>query len=225
MGIDTNKFRPGLKVDAFAWRRKLTIPETAIVVLSPRAFRQNYGHDVIVKAFARAVSNNDINAYLVLKAYDCWDRSYIDRISAIASECGIADRIRIIDEVAYDQLPTYYAMGDFAVNFPLADAFPVTFLECLACELPVLTRYLPAYNSLGLSSYLRFTDAPTEESLEYGISSMFFRAQSLRQEMSRARAYVSKNFDEAVVAKSLAHAYHRVLEARADPSAPRAQTA
>jgi len=223
VGIDTRLFRPGLQVDAFKWRRKLNIPDTAKVVLSPRAFRQNYGHDVIAKAFARAVSNYNIDAYLVFKAYDCWDRSYINNIIAIASACGIADRIRIIDEMAYDQLPTYYAMGDFAVNCPMMDAFPVTFLECLACELPMLTRYLPAYDSLGVSPYLRFTDAPTEESLEKGIAAMFSSAHSCPQEMSRARAYVSANFDESIVARSLALAYHRILEAGADASSSRAR--
>jgi glycosyltransferase involved in cell wall biosynthesis len=225
IGIDTRLFKPGLQADAFNWRRKLNIPKTAKIVLSPRAFRQNYGHDIIVKAFARAISNNNIDAYLVFKAYDCWDRSYIDKITAIASACGITDRIRIIDEIAYDQLPAYYAMGDFAVNYPMMDAFPVTLLECLACELPVVTRYLPAYDSLGVSPYLRFTDAPTEESLEMGISGMLRSAQSLQPEMSQARVYVSTNFDETVVAKSLALAYHRVLEARVEASSPRARIA
>src|SRR5262249_49612691 len=123
------------------------------------------------------------------------------------------DRIRIIDEMCYEQLPIYYAMGDFAVNFPVMDALPVTFLECLACELPVLTKHLPAYDSLGISPYLRFTDAPTEESLERGISAMLSSVQPCQSEMSGARAYVSTNFDELVVAKSLAQAYHHVLNA------------
>jgi glycosyltransferase involved in cell wall biosynthesis len=223
IGIDTKLFRPGLRADALNLRRKLNIPDAAKVVLSPRAFRQNYGHEVITKAFARAVSNSNIDAYLVFKAYDCWDRSYVNNITTIASACGIADRIRIIDEMAYDQLPIYYAMGDFAVNHPIMDAFPVTFLECLACELPVLTRHLPAYDSLGVSTYLRFTDAPTEESLVKGITAMFFSAQSCPQEMSRARAYVSLNFDESVVARSLALAYDRILEVDADANSPRAQ--
>jgi len=221
IGIDTRMFRPGLRMEAFNWRRTLKIPETAKVILSPRAFRQNYGHDVIVKAFARSIINNNIDAYLVFKAYDCWDRGYINRITAIASACGIIDRIRIIDELAYDQLPGYYAMGDFAVNFPMMDAFPVSFLECLACELPVLTRYLPAYDSLGVSRYLQFTNSPTEESLEEGISTMLISVQSLQQGMSEARAYISNEFDESVVAESLAVAYRRVLEVKADLNSPR----
>jgi glycosyltransferase involved in cell wall biosynthesis len=211
IGIDTKLFRPGAKAEAFERRRKLNIPDTAKVVLSPRAFRQTYCHDSILRAFAGAVKSADIDAYLVFKAYDCWDRSYIDRIIGIATECDISDRIRIIEEMSYAQLPIYYAMGDFAVNFPVMDAFPVAFLECLACELPVLTKHLPAYDSLGIAPYLRFTDAPSERSLEASISMML--SLSGRPDMSQARAYVSANFDESVVARTLGDAYQRVRNA------------
>jgi hypothetical protein len=214
IGIDTSLFQPGMKAEALDRRRKLNIPETAKIVLSPRAFRQNYAHDVIVRAFARAIKKKNIEAYLVFKAYDCWDRNYIDKITTIASEYEIRDCIRIIEEMSYQELPIYYAMGDFAVNFPVKDALPVTFLECLACELPVLTKHLPAYNSLGVSPYLRFTDAPTEESLEIGISTML-SSDSCQPDMSRARVYVSTNFDESIVAKSLVQSYHSIANAGA----------
>lgn len=215
IGIDTKLFRPGQKAEASGQRRELGIPETAKVVLSPRAFRQTYGHDIILRAFARAVRTMNMDAYLVFKAYDCWDRSYIDEITRLASKCEIHDRIRIIEEVHYQKLPIYYSMGDFSVNFPDMDAFPVTFLESLACEVPVLTKRLPAYDSLGISPYLEFTDTTSETSLESGISKMLSCVSGPRPDISRARAYVSENFDELVVAKSLAAAYRRVFSTSA----------
>jgi glycosyltransferase involved in cell wall biosynthesis len=211
IGIDTGLFKPGKKAEALKRRRELDIPEAAKVVLSPRAFREDYGHDTIVRAFARAIRNANTDAYLVFKAYDCWDRTYIDKITNIALEYEISDRVRVIEEMPYEQLPIYYAMGDFAINFPVRDAFPVTFMECLACELPVLTKHLPAYDSLGIAPYLRFTDAPCERSLEIGISTMLFSVRSSVPNMSQARAYVCAHFDESVVAKSLADAYYRIL--------------
>jgi glycosyltransferase involved in cell wall biosynthesis len=218
IGIDTQLFRPGMKAEALNWRREIGIPDVAKVALSPRAFRQDYGHDIIVKAFGRAIKNKNIDAYLVFKAYDCRDKDYVNDITAIASDCGIQNRIRIVDEVSYDRLPIFYAMGDFAINFPTMDAFPVTFLECLSCELPILTKHLPSYDSLGISPYLCFTDAPTEESLEKGISSMLSSAHVLQQDMSpQARAYVSAKFDESVVANTLVQAYRRVLEGCSKP--------
>ena len=214
IGIDTSLFIPALKAEAYDLRQKLNIPEAAKVVLSPRAFRNNYGHDIILRAFAGAFGKTNVDAYLVFKAYECFDRGYIDTINGIAAECNIHDRIRIIEEMPYQQLPIYYAMGDFAVNFPVRDAFPVAFIECLACELPVLTKHLPAYTGFGISPYLRFTDAPSEESLEIGISTMLSSLCNCSPDMSQARAYVSANLDEAVVARTLGQAYDCVLNGR-----------
>ena len=165
IGIDTRLFMPLTNARAVEQRRKLDIPEDAIVVLSPRALRDTYGHASIVRAFAMAIKQSNTDAYLVFKAYDCWQRDYIDTIIRTAAEHGARNRIRIVEEVPYNELPGFYAMGDFAVNFPVRDALPVTFLECLACELPVLTKRLPAYDSLGIAPYLNFTDQPSEESL------------------------------------------------------------
>jgi hypothetical protein len=213
IGIDTNLFSPAARSHALKLRKILDIPEGAKVVLSPRAFRKNYGHDIIAKAFARATWEGNTDAYLVFKAYDCWDRSYINHIKAIASTCKISHRIRIIEEMKYEDLPTYYAIGDFAVNCPTMDAFPVTFLECLACQLPVLTRHLPAYDSLGVASYLRFTDAPTEDAFAAAISNLLSSAGNEDlQGMSAARAYVVTNFDERLVARELGIAYQRIRE-------------
>ena len=211
IGIDTNLFCPASKAEAYDQRQKLNIPNTAMVVLSPRAFRNNYGHDIILRAFARAVRMTKVDAYIVFKAYECFDRSYIDTINSTAADCEVQDRVRIIEEMPYQQLPIYYAMGDFAVNFPDMDAFPVAFIECLACELPVLTKHLPAYDGFGITPYLRFTDSPSEESLEIGISTMLSSLCNWSPDMSQARAYVSTNLDEAVVARTLGQAYDRVL--------------
>jgi len=216
IGIDTRMFRAGLDQEAMEWRRTLGIPDRARVVLSPRAFRRLYGHDVIVRAFARATAEAHDDAYLVFKAYDCWHRDYVEAITALAARSGIQDRIRIVDEVAYERLPVFYGMGNLAVNFPAMDAFPVTFLESLACEVPVLTKHLPAYDSLGISPYLRFTEAPTEEALVKGMAAMLSSPPTHR-EMAGARAYVAANFDESVIANSLGQAYRRTLDAHSKP--------
>jgi glycosyltransferase involved in cell wall biosynthesis len=213
IGIDTRLFRPGLKGEAFKWRRELGIPDTAKVVLSPRALKQNYNHGTILRAFACAVLKRNFDAYLVFKAYDCADTKYAREINTIGRDCGIRDRIRIMDEVAYERLPIFYAMGDFAVNFPTMDAFPVTFLECLACELPILSIRLPAYENFGMPAYLQFTVAATEESLENSISDLLAPTH-VRQDMTRARAYVSANFDESAMARDLGRAYENVLKQR-----------
>jgi glycosyltransferase involved in cell wall biosynthesis len=211
LGIDTSIFKPGLRDERASWRKELAIPPMATVALSPRGFQARYGHHMIISAFSRAVAKGQFDAYLVLKRFNGDDPGYLNEVNASVARLGIQDRIRMLDEVPYERLPSYYAMGDFAINFPVADAFPVTFMECLACGVPILTKELPAYNSFGIRPYLQFTDAPTEEALETAITMMLSECHTMGEHMVEARSYVCANFDEAVVARSLFRAYQRVL--------------
>ena len=211
LGINTRVFRPDLQVERERWRKKLAIPSTAIVALSPRGFQARYGHHRIVGAFSRAVAKTETDAYLVFKRFNSDDPGYLNEVNAITARLGIQNRIRILDELPYDALPSYYAMGDFAINFPEWDAFPVTFMECLACEVPILTKPLPAYDSFGIRPYLRIADAPTEDALEQAISAMFSECHSMREQMAEARSFACANFDDAVIARSLFQAYQKVI--------------
>lgn len=211
IGIDTKAFGPHLKHEGERWRNKLGIPEAATVVLSPRAFQTRYGHHTIANAFGRAIVKGKFDAYLIFKRFGCDDPNYLNEITAVACRWGILNRIRILDEVPYERLPTFYAMGDFAINFPAEDSFPVTFMECLACRVPVLTKYLAAYDTFGIHSYLRFTDSPTEEALERAISLMLSECHTMGEHMAQARTYVRANFDQTVIARALLRAYEGVI--------------
>jgi glycosyltransferase involved in cell wall biosynthesis len=213
IGINTQAFRPGYHAQASEWRSALGIPEIGTVILSPRIIRPNYRHDKIMKAFCMAVRNGGIDAYIIFKKY-CSDKTYIDEILAVASQQGILPRVRVIDEVPYEHLPVLYSMADFAVNFPAMDAFPVTFLECCACELPILSNRLPSYSSNGMSRYLRFVDGDDEYALSRQLVSMCNGvADSSR--MREARAYVIHHFDESVFSTELTSAYRHLLNKRA----------
>jgi glycosyltransferase involved in cell wall biosynthesis len=214
LGINTRIFKPDLHVERARCRKELSIPSSAIVALSPRGFQARYGHHRIVGAFSRAVAKSETDAYLVFKQFNSDDPGYLNAVNAIATRMGIQNRIRILDELPYDTLPSYYAMGDFAINFPEWDAFPVTFMECLACEVPILTRPLPAYDSFAIRPYLRFAKAPTDDALEEAISAMFRECHSMREQMGEARWFACANFDEAVVSRSLLRAYQKVVAAK-----------
>lgn len=206
IGIDTGVFRPGLTAEAAAWRRRLAIPPGAPVILSPRALRELYGHHLIVEAFAGLAARD---AVLVIKAYDCWDRSYRERLTGIAADLGVGDRLRIIDEVSYAELPALYGMADLAVNFPAMDAFPVTFLECLACGLPVVTNPLPAYERHDVASRLLFAEDRSAGALSRRLAEALANPPSPR-ERAEARAFVCERFDAALTARALVTAYREL---------------
>jgi glycosyltransferase involved in cell wall biosynthesis len=209
IGINTQTFRPGYEAQASEWRSALRIPESASIILSPRIIRPNYRHDKIMKAFCMAVRKGGIDAYIIFKKYYS-DQSCIDEILAVASQQGVLERVRMIDEVPYEHLPVLYSMADFAVNFPAMDAFPVTFLECSACELPILSNRLPSYASNGMAKYLTFVDGEDEYALSRQLASMCNHAADLSR-MNEARAHVVHRFDESVFSAELVSAYRRLL--------------
>lgn len=209
IGIDTGFFRPGFDAEAAAWRRRLAIPPDAPVILSPRALRELYGHHLIIEAFAalpRAPAS-----FLVIKAYDCWDEGYRRRLLEMAAALGVADRLRIIDEVAYSELPALCAMADVAVNFPAMDALPVTFLECLACGLPVVTNPLPAYASHDIASRLLFTDDRSAGALARRLTTALAELPLHRAAAAEARAFICERFDVGLTGKTLVAAYRELI--------------
>lgn len=213
IGVDTKLFRAGYQAEADRWRTSLGIPPQATLILSPRLLRRHYRHEVVLRAFARDVARERIDAYLVFKKYLA-DDAYVAELVAIAGECGVKDRIRVIEEVEYEQLPWLYAAADFTVNFPAMDAFPVTFLECAACELPVLSNLLPAYRSNGLDRFLTFTDGDGEAALGRAMVDMCRTPPRARAREARAR--VVEQFDESCFAAQLVAAYERLAAGARD---------
>lgn len=207
IGVDTKLFRPGYRAEAQRWRASLGITPHATLMLSPRLLRRNYRHELVLRAFAGAVAREGLDAYLVFKKYLA-DEAYVAELVTMAGEYGVSDRIRVMEEVEYEQLPGLYAAADFVVNFPGMDAFPVTFLECAACELPVLTNPLPAYRSNGLDRFLTFTDGDGEAALSRTMVQMCRNPPTTRARDARIR--VVEQFDESRFAAQLVAAYERL---------------
>ncbi len=79
--------------------------------------------------------------------YELWlagpgDRRYTPQLQHQAKELGIADQIRWLDYVPYDQLPHLYSQA-IALVFPsLWEGFGFPVLEAIACGTPVITSQL-----------------------------------------------------------------------------------
>lgn len=212
IGVDTSLFRPGYEAEARAWRAELAIPEDAPIILSPRIMRPNYRHAKILRAFASAVQNNALDAFIVFKTH-VGDSICVEEIQAIAAAEGIQKRIRIIGEVAYNKLPVLYAMSDLAINLPIMDAFPVTFIECSACQLPILTNRLAAYSSNGMEDFLTFTEGEGAAAIGRQMALMCGNEAVLAKARA-ARDHAVRHFDEKTFISALLSAYGGLLSAK-----------
>jgi glycosyltransferase involved in cell wall biosynthesis len=212
IGVDTNLFKPGYTEEAKIWRAELAIPAHARVVLSPRLINPNYRQVELVRSFACAVREYDFDGYMILKTF-LSGLNYVEQLRDAARELGVTERIRIIDEVPYERLPVLYAMADLAVSYPVLDAFPVSFLEASACEVPILTHHLIAYESNGMPEFLNFMEG--EDSKSIGALIARLSADPAAKERARAaRRHVVRNYDETAFSRDLVDAYEGVLNRR-----------
>jgi glycosyltransferase involved in cell wall biosynthesis len=137
-GVDTDAFRPGL--DRSAWRRRLQIPESARVILSPRQWLPNSNIPTVVQAHERLGPD----VYLVLKRIPGFEGPHAAVVERVARESAARDRIRTVPEIAEQELPGLYAAADCVVSLCASDGTPMSVLEAMAVGLPVVALRVPS---------------------------------------------------------------------------------
>jgi glycosyltransferase involved in cell wall biosynthesis len=218
IGIDTRCFRPGYAAAAARWRQTLALPAGATVFLSGRAFQDRYNHHLILEAFAQALGRLSTRPILLFKKFNSGKApasAYETSLRRRADALGVSSQLRWLAEVPYDQLPELYALVDAVVNFPVMDAFPVTFLEAAACERPVITARLPSYAGTFAASCFRLVEQGDVAQLAAAIVQFEQDPTETRQrQATEARRLVAENHDEAVTARRLLSLYRAVLDGR-----------
>lgn len=139
-GVDTEIFSPGRPhVDL---RRRWSIPIEAKVIISPRILRPLYNTLTIAEAFCDEAKRHS-NWYLVFLAYVA-DKDYQQRVVDIIASAGLLDRVRFIPGVSHEEMPDLYRTADVVLSVPSSDTTPVTLLEAMACDVPVIASDLPS---------------------------------------------------------------------------------
>ena len=211
IGINTEKFRPGLYQQRKEWRERLRIELNAIVLISVRQMGENYRPADIIKAFAALDNVHFRKIYLIMRTFGHKSGVSLNELHGLADRLNVSNRISWVDKIEYCELPGLYAASDLAVNFPVMDAFPVTFLECFASGLPIISNRLISYESSGVSRYLLFVEADSVGGLKAAIEAAIARLDQFDRLTAEAREHVARNFDERVTAGVLKHTYEVVL--------------
>jgi glycosyltransferase involved in cell wall biosynthesis len=211
IGIDTQLFRPDLPKDRAEWRKQWQIEPDALVFLSARQLGAVYRPAEILTAFADMPAAARARSYLIMRAFGHGVGTSLTTLQRQVEALGIAHRVRWVGGMPYELQPGLFVAADFTVNFPQMDAFPVTFLESLACGVPVLTNRLPAYESNGAAPYLTFANENSVAALSATMASALDDVESLHAQAARGREHVVQNFDERVSAARLREIYESVL--------------
>lgn len=129
-GIDTERFRPSASARA-EWRQRWKIEESAPVVGIVAALRPEKNHLRFLR-IARRVHEQLPAARFVI-AGDGPERSQIE---AVARELGIQDAIRMLGTT--QDIPGVLSMLDLFALTSDNEASPVSILEAMSCQLPVV---------------------------------------------------------------------------------------
>ena len=139
-GVDTSTFTPGPASDQL--RARFGVADSPVVV-SPRTVTRLYRHDVVLGAVAELARRTSLAPVLVVSAANA-DAHALAALRDRAASAGMADRLRVIEGLAADELPDLYRIGDVVVSVPETDSFAVTLLEAMACARPLVVTDLLA---------------------------------------------------------------------------------
>jgi glycosyltransferase involved in cell wall biosynthesis len=115
----------------------------AEMILSPRMVRPLYRHETIIEAFAELAGD----PILVMSAAGA-NAEYLASLREQMRTLGVAERIRILDAIAHDEMPDHLRVARVVVSMPESDSFPVSLLEAMACATPVIASDLPPARSV-----------------------------------------------------------------------------
>ena len=185
-GVDTELFAP----NGADLRAALAL-EGREVVLSARNFTPLYNQETVVRAFALLRTRRP-NAFLLMKSY-AGDADYIRQIRALIDEFGLAEHVRILDSMPYEQMPDLYRTADVTLSIPHSDATPMSLLEamaagspCVVCDLPSLREWVVD----GETGYL--VDGTVPEMVAQAMESALQNDETVGRIRAKARDIVSE---------------------------------
>lgn len=129
--------------------------------------------DAVLRALPRVAARHPGARLLVAGAGPDAARS-----RALASELGVADRVRFLGFVPEHELPGVYRSADVFVTASEFETQGLTVLEAMACGTPVALADVPVFRSLG-ESVERF-DAKDPRDVARGIERAWARRATLR---------------------------------------------
>jgi glycosyltransferase involved in cell wall biosynthesis len=220
LGIDTAHFRPVSAEEVSSWRRRLDIPDRAMVFMSVRAMAPLYGHHQILEAFSQVCHSIVRKPILVFKIYNRENygegAAYEANLRKKAEELGVTECIRWVAATPYADLPALYGLADVIVNYPCMDGFPVTFMEAAACKRPVISASLPAYRGTFAEEAFQLVPPDNIEALAAALRSHMVCEPRIAN-LDEVRDRVVREYDQTVSATRLLEHYHRLARLGGKP--------
>ena len=135
-GVDISQFADVTGAAIAAARDRYLLPEHFILTVG--AHRPHKNHEILVRALAT------LPPHVSLVIVGWFDRSFPDPLPGLIAELGLESRVRLVPEVADDQLPAVYRAASVFAFPSLAEGYGLPVLEAMASGVPVVASPIPA---------------------------------------------------------------------------------
>jgi len=203
-GVDMVKFRP-LAWKRMEMRRKLNIPESAIVVLTVRRLVYKNGIDTLIEGANIAVKKNPRILFLVVgKGPDS------DGVKLRIKQLGIEDNFKLAGFVSDAELPSYYNAADlFVLPSKSGEGLPLVALEAMASALPVIATDVGGIREVLKGDYGKLVPPNEPELLAEAV--LDFAAQDFSKRKLELRAMMEEKFSWDTNVESLIKIYEELI--------------
>lgn len=203
-GVDLDKFRPRAKKRE-EMRRKLGIPQNAIVVLTVRRLVYKNGVDTLIEGANIAIKKNSHIVFLAVgKGPDS------DSVKLRIAQLGIEDNFKLAGFVSDADLPSYYNAADlFVLPSKSGEGLPLVALEAMACALPVIATDVGGIREVLKEDYGKLVPPNQPELLAEAV--LDFAAQDFSQRKLELRAMVEEKFSWDTNVERLIEIYEELI--------------
>lgn len=135
----------------------------------------------------------------------------LEELKALAKQEGVEERVVFTDKQTRDEVPNYYACADCFVSASLTETQGMTYIEALACGLPVFARYDDVLKDLVIeneSGYLFKDEKEYAQKLD-----AFFQLSDEQRDVMRQKAHDKiVKYDSKVFYSKVLSVYYQAID-------------
>ena len=207
-GVDLDRFNPVGRADA---RRELGLNGEHVLLFVGRLDPLK-GVDLLLQGAALLEERRNVR--IIVVGGDLEGDPEVPRLAAMASQLGLADRVRFEGAVPQERLPWYYSAADLLVAPSYYESFGLTVLEAMACGTPVVAARTGGLRGLvrdGETGYLVPWHCPEPFAQRMEV---LLAHEGLREQMGQAGLLRAQDLTWGAMAESVASLYGELHDAR-----------
>lgn len=135
--------------------------------------------------------------------------SYADEVEQYAKENGLADRIHLISNVSFEDLPAVYQMADLFIYPSFFEGFGIPIIEAMHSGVPVIAATGSCLEEAGGPDSI-YIDPDDERGLAEQISSIL-SSPTLCEHMKNAGVEYVKRFSDEAIARDIMQVYREFI--------------